>query len=150
VTPENRLDGFYQHIFKIGDPTLTIVGQVKAAVSFRVYEYQAVAAARFLAGRSKPLPGIQEQYEWERKRLEYKGPTARFHEIRPDFAEYFNWLRDFAGPAAEGTEAYELPKWEDEWAVLGFQILQLKDKYWESIGAKGSSLPQPPLAKAKL
>jgi len=28
VTPQNRLAGFYQHIFKIGDPSLTVVGQV--------------------------------------------------------------------------------------------------------------------------
>lgn len=170
VTPQNRLSGFYQHIFKIGDPTLAIVGQVcarsikdfrfengeliskkvKAAVSFRVYEYQAVAVARYLAGRSRPLPGTQEQHEWERKRLEYKGNTNRFHEIRPDFAEYFNWLRDFAGPPAKGTDAYELPEWDDEWAALGFEILQLKDKYWESIGGKGGPLPQPPVVKAKL
>ncbi|KAF4635625.1 hypothetical protein G7Y89_g2462 [Cudoniella acicularis] len=53
VTPQNRLSGFYQHIFKIGDPSLSVIGQVKAALSFRVYEYQAVAVARFLAGRAK-------------------------------------------------------------------------------------------------
>lgn len=28
VTPANRLAGFYQHIFKIGDPSLTVIGQV--------------------------------------------------------------------------------------------------------------------------
>jgi Flavin-binding monooxygenase-like len=28
VTPQNRLAGFYQHIFKIGDPSLAVVGQV--------------------------------------------------------------------------------------------------------------------------
>lgn len=29
VTSRNRLAGFYQHIFKIGDPSLTVVGQVQ-------------------------------------------------------------------------------------------------------------------------
>lgn len=28
VTPQNRLAGFYQHIFNIDDPTLAVVGQV--------------------------------------------------------------------------------------------------------------------------
>ena len=28
ITSQNRLAGFYQHIFKIGDPTLVVVGQV--------------------------------------------------------------------------------------------------------------------------
>ncbi|KAH8808669.1 putative dimethylaniline monooxygenase [Xylogone sp. PMI_703] len=149
VTEQNRLQGFYQHIFKIGDPTLAVVGQVKAAISFRVYEYQAVAVARFLAGRSQALPGIHEQYEWERKRLEYKGPTNSFHEVKPDFAEYFNWLRDFAGPPAkEAPETYELPAWSDEWAKLGLKILELKDKYWERLGK--SERKEGEIIKAKL
>ena len=33
VTSQNRLAGFYQHIFKIGDPSLAVVGQV--SVEFR-------------------------------------------------------------------------------------------------------------------
>jgi hypothetical protein len=28
VTDRNRLRGFYQHVFKIGDPSLVVVGQV--------------------------------------------------------------------------------------------------------------------------
>ena len=28
VTKSNRLSGFYQHVFHIGDPTLAVVGQV--------------------------------------------------------------------------------------------------------------------------
>jgi hypothetical protein len=111
---------------------------VKAALSFRVYEYQAVAAARFLAGRAK-LPSIAEQKDWETKRLAYKGPTNNFHEIKPDFAEYFNWLRDFSGRPAAGTTAYELPAWEDKWGELGFAVLALKDKYWKRLKAQGNS-----------
>lgn len=30
VTKQNRLAGFYQHIFKIGDPSLAVVGQVSS------------------------------------------------------------------------------------------------------------------------
>ncbi|KAJ5097992.1 hypothetical protein N7532_004993 [Penicillium argentinense] len=54
VTPNNRVAGFYQHIFKIGDPSLALVGQVRAGVSFRVYEYQAVAV-------TLPSPREQDQ-----------------------------------------------------------------------------------------
>ncbi|EXJ83956.1 hypothetical protein A1O3_04623 [Capronia epimyces CBS 606.96] len=133
VTPENRLAGFYQHIFNIGDPSLAVVGQVKAALSFRVYEYQAVAVARFLAGRSKPLPSVEEQRRWEEDRIRYKGSNNRFHEIKPDLGEYFNGLKQFAGPPAAGTDAYDLPAFQDDWAEKGFEILQLKDKYWRSL-----------------
>ena len=33
VTPRNRLAGFYQHVFKIGDPSLAVVGQVSTITS---------------------------------------------------------------------------------------------------------------------
>lgn len=139
VTPKNRVAGFYQHIFKIGDPSLAMVGQVRAAISFRVYEYQAVAVARYFAGRGKDLPSPQEQELWEVKRLQYKGPSALFHEIKPDFKEYFDFLRDLAGPPAPGTDAYDLPPWDDKWAELAFGILQLKDKYWREVRKSADS-----------
>ncbi|CAG8933607.1 unnamed protein product [Penicillium salamii] len=134
VTANNRISGFYQHIFKIGDPSLALVGQVRAGISFRVYEYQAVAVARYFAGRNAvPLPTPQEQDLWEVKRLQYKGPTALFHEIKPDFSEYFAFLTELAGPPASGTDGYELPPWEDRWAEQAFEILQSKDRYWKSL-----------------
>jgi hypothetical protein len=34
----------------------------------------------------------QEQDLWEVQRLQYKGHTALFHEIKPDFKEYFDFL----------------------------------------------------------
>ncbi|KAK1707327.1 dimethylaniline monooxygenase [Colletotrichum acutatum] len=136
VTPSGRLSGFYQHVFNIADPSLTIVGQVKAAISFRVYEYQAVAVARYFANRGGGLPSPREQDEWEVKRLQYKGPTSQFHEIKPDFSEYFEFLRGVAGPPAPGTDAYELPAWEDEWALLGFGVLALKQKWWKELKKK--------------
>lgn len=145
VTPQNRLAGFYQHVFNIADPSLTVVGQVKAALSFRVYEYQAVAVARFLAGRAI-LPPVTEQKEWEVKRLEYKGPTNNFHEIKPDLEEYFTWLRNLAGKPAEGTKGYELDPWEDRWGELGFAVLGLKDRYWKSLKRAAEQEP----LKAKL
>ncbi|KAL2808964.1 hypothetical protein BJX63DRAFT_435594 [Aspergillus granulosus] len=134
VTPSNRVAGFYRHIFKIGDPSLALVGQVRGALSFRVYEYQAVAVARYFAGHNaKPLPSPAEQDDWEVERLKYKGNSAIFHEIKPDFKEYFEYLRELAGPAVKGTRGYALPVWRDNWPELGFEILQLKDKYWQEI-----------------
>ncbi|KAL2820562.1 hypothetical protein BDW59DRAFT_174477 [Aspergillus cavernicola] len=139
VTPSNRASGFYQHIFKIGDPSLALVGQVRGALSFRVYEYQAVAVARYFANHNaKALPTPQEQDSWEVERLKYKGGSALFHEIKPDFREYFEYLRELAGPAVEGTRGYELPRFEDSWPEKGFAILALKDRFWKGIkGAEG-------------
>ncbi|KZM21246.1 uncharacterized protein EKO05_0011514 [Ascochyta rabiei] len=132
VTPRNRLAGFYQHAFNVADPSLAVVGQIRAALSFRAYEYQAVAVARVLAGRGT-LPSTAEQRRWEEDRVKRLGPTHIFHTIAPDFEEYFNALRAIARLPAEGTEAYELPKWEDEWAKKGFRVLELKYEYARNI-----------------
>ncbi|CAK7211745.1 hypothetical protein SCUCBS95973_001223 [Sporothrix curviconia] len=145
TTPENRVAGFYQHVFHTDDPSLTLIGQVKAGLSFRVYEYQAVAVARYYAGRNaQPLPDTNEQRAWEQDRLKTHGPTSGFHAIGPDFAPYFNWFVDFAGPAAVGTESYALPRWDDTWATKGLALLGLKDKYWKGLIERGQAI------KAKL
>ncbi|KAK2014531.1 FAD/NAD(P)-binding domain-containing protein [Colletotrichum eremochloae] len=141
VTPSGRLAGFYQHVFNVADPSLAVVGQVKAAISFRVYEYQAVAVAWYFANRGGGLPSPREQDEWEVKRLQYKGPTSQFHEIKPDFKEYFDFLRGVAGEPAPGTDAYELPAWQDEWALLGFGVLTLKQKWWKELKEKDQKKP---------
>ncbi|PVI01785.1 dimethylaniline monooxygenase [Periconia macrospinosa] len=133
VTANGRLAGFYQHVFNISDPSLAVVGQVKAAISFRVYEYQAVAVARFLAGRGGGLPSRREQDNWEVQRLQYKGPTSLFHEVKPDFSEYFAFLREVAGPPADESDGYELPEWQDEWAVKGFAVLEAKHAWWTKL-----------------
>ena len=127
VTPKNRLSGFYQHVFKIGDPTLAVIGQVRAAISFRVFEYQAVAAARVLAGRAK-LPATAIQRLWEEERLKERGDTTTFHDVKPDFAEYFGYLRFIAG-----ATPYELPAWRDEWEILGFAVAQAKQAWWKKV-----------------
>ncbi|EXJ85178.1 hypothetical protein A1O3_05853 [Capronia epimyces CBS 606.96] len=129
VTPTNRLAGLYEHIVKIGDPTLSFVGQVKGGLSFRVYEYQAVAVARILAGRAI-LPPVAEQKAWEEKRLQEKGDSVRFHEILPDFEQYWNRLRDIAGKPAPESDSYELPAWRQEWVDLALGILAKKAQWW--------------------
>ncbi|GKZ79551.1 hypothetical protein AnigIFM56816_003750 [Aspergillus niger] len=127
VTANNRVAGFYQHIFRITDPSLALVGQVRAALSFRVYEYQAVAVARYFSGRAKELPSQAEQDRWEFERLKYKGNGVAFHEIKPDFREYFEALLDIAGEGAG------LPPFQDKWADEAFEILKAKDEYWSRL-----------------
>jgi hypothetical protein len=114
-------------VIQISDPSLAVVGQVRAALSFRVYEYQAVAMARSFAGRAK-LPSMEEQKEWEEKWLVERNDTGFFHEITPNFKEYFNALRDISGPQAKYSDAYELPAYENKWADEGVAVLVLKDK----------------------
>ncbi|CAH0058683.1 unnamed protein product [Clonostachys solani] len=140
VTSQNRLKGFYQHVFNMEDPSLVVIGQVRAAISFRVYEYQAIAVSRYFAGRTEELPTSKEQHDWEVKRLQYKGPTELFHEIKPDFHEYYGWLANFAGAPAEGSGGYSSPVFEDDWVQSDIEILIAKDKHWASIRKRHDDL----------
>ena len=108
---------------------------MKAALSLRVYEYQAVAVARVFAGRGT-LPSVAAQKEWEQKRLKYKGPSSLFHEIAPDFRDYYDSLRAIAGSPQIGTDGYELPPYEDRWVDLGFAVLALKNKWVDGLTGK--------------
>ncbi|PYI02684.1 FAD/NAD(P)-binding domain-containing protein [Aspergillus sclerotiicarbonarius CBS 121057] len=132
VTANNRVAGFYQHIFRISDPSLALVGQVRAGLSFRVYEYQAVAVARYFAGRTKELPSEAEQDRWEYERLKSKGNGVAFHEIKPDFRGYFDVLLNIAGEGAR------LPPFEERWADEAFEILKAKEEFWRRLkGVEG-------------
>lgn len=76
---------------------------------------------------------MEAQNSWERQRIEHKGSTELFHEIRPDFAEYYGWLRDFAGPPEEGTAGYVLPEFEDNWVDSDTEVLEAKNRYWAAV-----------------
>ncbi|KAH7380717.1 hypothetical protein BKA66DRAFT_128634 [Pyrenochaeta sp. MPI-SDFR-AT-0127] len=94
---ENRLVGFHQHTFSIRFPhSLAIVG-IPRVLTFRSFEYQAVALARLFSGRNaKPLPSSLEMEEWERKRAELvKSEHRTFHTILWDNGETMEWFRYF-------------------------------------------------------
>jgi cation diffusion facilitator CzcD-associated flavoprotein CzcO len=110
----NRLPNLYQHIFWVEDPTLCFVGAIAAGFTFKVFEWQAVLAARFLAGRIS-LPSVEEQRKWEEKRIEYKGDGVPFTALYPDFEDYFEEVRLMAGEPTWDGKGRKLPKFEKEW-----------------------------------
>ncbi|KAF9771365.1 hypothetical protein IL306_010992 [Fusarium sp. DS 682] len=130
-----RLPGVYQHTWNIEDPTLTFVGmasffhlmifqyanptiQLGGGFTFRAYEWQSVAIARFLAGRAKPLPSIPEQLEWERQRVNEKRGGKDYYSIAPDYEGFFEFLRNIAGEPAEGTSGRKLLAFDPQWLVI--------------------------------
>lgn len=121
---ENRLLNFYQHTFSRTFPhTLGIVG-LPRVVTFRSFEYQAVALARLFAGRNAiPLPPILEQDKWEKERLELvRRENRKFHDIQWDNGETMEWFRylfDLSGlPVLEGLGRYPpLLGKETRWAI---------------------------------
>jgi len=104
---QNRLRKVYQHTFFHDFPSLGIVG-VPRALTFRSFEYQAIALARVFAGRnSVALPSVEEQERWERERWKLvEKEKRRFHDIQWDSGETLEWLGalyDIAGlPTLKG------------------------------------------------
>ena len=110
----NRIPGLYQHIFSMSDPTLLFVGAVAAGFTFKVFEWQAVLAARYLAGRVE-LPPIEEQEKWEQDRIRVKGDGVPFTALYPNFEEYFEELRKLAGEPKNGNKGRRLPPFDQRW-----------------------------------
>jgi len=132
----NRVPGLYQHIFSMKDPTLLFVGAIAAGFTFKVFEWQAVLAARFLAGRYK-LPPLAEQIKWEEDRIKERGDGVRFTALFPDFEEYFEELRKLAGEPVEvegkGVCGRPLPKFEKKWEKDFYEGISKRIEMWKKI-----------------
>lgn len=109
----NRLPNLYQHIFPNNEPSLVFVGALAAGFTFKVFEWQAVLVARYLAGRYE-LPPLEERLKWEEDRIAEKGDGVPFTAIYPKFEEYFEEIRKIAGEPKDG-KGRKLPKWERKW-----------------------------------
>ncbi|KAE8351240.1 hypothetical protein BDV28DRAFT_162479 [Aspergillus coremiiformis] len=110
----NRVPDLYLHVFHQCDPSLVFLGAVGAGLTFKVFEWQAVAAARVLAGKAR-LPSLEEQQKWEEDRMAKKGDGPGFLMVNPDFEEYFEQLRQLAGEPAEGAPGRRLPPFQQQW-----------------------------------
>lgn len=100
----DRLINVYWHTFFHDFPTLGIVG-LPRALTFRSFEYQAIALARLFSGRNADqLPSIEEQKAWEAKRAEVsKKEKRRFHDVQWETGETFEYLDVLFRIAGLGT-----------------------------------------------
>ncbi|KAL4897774.1 glycoside hydrolase family 95 protein [Aspergillus ambiguus] len=110
----NRVPDLYLHVFHQRDPSLVFLGAVGAGLTFKVFEWQAVAAARVLAGKAQ-LPPLTEQQKWETDRIAVKGDGPGFLMVNPDFKEYFEKLRTLAGEPQPGAPGRRLPPFDQAW-----------------------------------
>ena len=119
----NRIPGLYMHIFPMSEPSMVFVGALAAGFTFKVFEWQAVLAARYLAGRVQ-LPPMEEQIKWEHERVEKKGDGPPFTALYPDFEEYFEDVRRMAGEPENG-KGRRLPSFDGQWRAA-FDAAHLK------------------------
>ncbi|KAF4966451.1 hypothetical protein FZEAL_10658 [Fusarium zealandicum] len=104
----NKLVKSYWHTFFQDFSTLAIVG-VPRVLTFRSFEYQAVALARIFSGRNAaPLPSLREQEKWEQDReTECNRERRKFHDIRWETGETIGWVEGLFQIAGLGTLAGE-------------------------------------------
>jgi flavin-binding monooxygenase-like protein len=124
----NRVPYLYQHVVYQKDPSLLFVGAVAAGLTFKVFEWQAVLAARLLAGRAV-LPPLAEQEKWEQDRIAERGDGPKFTAVFPDFEDYFETLRGLAGPG-ENELGRQLPPFKREWFKAFLDGLELRKNMW--------------------
>ncbi|KAL4887241.1 putative dimethylaniline monooxygenase [Aspergillus karnatakaensis] len=125
-----RIPGLYQHIFKIDCPSLAFVGMVTGGFGIRIFEWQAVAAARILAGHAS-LPSREEMEKWEEDRLAERGEGGPFWTLMPDFERYFEEYRALAGEPAPRTTGRLLPKYEPAWGDVFWEFIERRKIWWE-------------------
>jgi hypothetical protein len=122
----NRVPGLYQHVVYQQDATLVFIGAVGAGLTFKVFEWHAVLAARILAGRAT-LPPLEDQKRWEEDRIAKKGDGTAFTLIYPDFEEYFEELRRMAGEEGPGRR---LPPFDKKWVEVFMAGHERRKKWW--------------------
>ncbi|KAM0490710.1 hypothetical protein ACHAP8_011255 [Fusarium lateritium] len=129
----NRVPDLYQHVVWRHDPTLLFVGAVQAGLTFKVFEWQAVYAARLLAGRGT-LPSTEEMESWEEQRIKVRGDGPKFALVFPDFEDYFETLRRLAGDA--NGVGRQLPRFRREWFRAFLEGHELRKIMWKTLNTK--------------
>ncbi|KAM5354790.1 hypothetical protein ACJ41O_001436 [Fusarium nematophilum] len=127
----NRVPDLYQHIVWQHDPTLLFVGAVQAGLTFKIFEWQAVFAARLLAGRAT-LPSAEEMRRWEEDRIKLRGDGPKFALIFPDFEDYFEAIRELAGDG-EVEAGRKLPTFKREWFRAFLEGHELRKDMWRRL-----------------
>ncbi|PLN75175.1 FAD/NAD(P)-binding domain-containing protein [Aspergillus taichungensis] len=130
----NRVPELYQHVVWQKDPTLLFVGAVAAGLTFKIFEWQAVLAARLLAGRAT-LPPLAEMQNWEAQRVKARGDGVKFTLIFPDFEDYFETVRQLAGNGEAG-KGRQLPKFQREWFRAFLDGLTRRKLMWKRLNAR--------------
>ena len=128
----NRVPGLYQHVVGRDDPTLTFVGAVGAGLTFKIFEWQAVYAARILAGRGT-LPSTREMAKWEEDRVAARGDGPKFSLVYPDFEDYFETLRRLAGEPTKDGKGRRLPKFKREWFRAFMEGHEMRKDMWRRL-----------------
>lgn len=127
----NRVPKLYQHVVYQDDPSLLFIGAVGPGLTFKIFEWQAVLAARLLAGRTK-LPSIEVMREWEANRILDRGDGPKFTLVYPNLERYFETVRELAGDGLPGKGRKLIP-FRREWMTAFESGTALRKEMWKRL-----------------
>ncbi|KAK8116470.1 uncharacterized protein PG998_004751 [Apiospora kogelbergensis] len=143
VVRNNRVPDLWQHVVWRHDPTLLFVGAVGAGLTFKIFEWQAVLAARLLAGRCPQLPSREEMGQWEADRIRSHGDGSGFTLVHPGFEAYFETLRRLTsgeeGERESEGKGRQLPPFDPAWLAAFIDGHELRKRMWERINAEAAA-----------
>lgn len=97
VTDGSQLHNLHKDIFYIPDTSLVFIGVPFFTATFTLFEFQAMVAAKVIAGQVK-LPSEEVMRREYDERVVLKGYGKAFHSLRDQEVDYVNDLLDFANP----------------------------------------------------
>ena len=133
VTDGTQLHNLHKDIFYIPDPSLLFIGVPYFTATFTLFEFQAMVAAKVIAGKVK-LPNeaaMRKEYE---ERVALKGHGKAFHSLREREVEYVNELLGWANPQLDTKLLGHTESWHEARAAL---IARMKAMF-----ADGQSTPR--------
>lgn len=97
VTDGTQIHNLHKDIFYIPDPSLIFIGIPYFTATFTLFEFQAMVAAKFVAGKVT-LPSEEAMRREYEEKLALRGCGKTFHSLREREVEYVNDLLSFANP----------------------------------------------------
>lgn len=100
----NKIVNGYWHTFFQDFKTLAIVG-LPRVLTFRSFEYQAIALARLFSGRNATsLPSVDVMEKWvEETEEQHRKEHRKFHDVEWTTGETREWLQMFYNMSSLGT-----------------------------------------------
>lgn len=100
----NKIINGYWHTFFHDFKALAIVG-LPRVLTFRSFEYQAIALARLYSGRNAAsLPAVEEMKKWVKEtEQQHSKENRKFHDVEWTTGETKEWLQRFFDMSALGT-----------------------------------------------
>ncbi|KAF1953933.1 pantothenate transporter [Byssothecium circinans] len=136
VTDGLQLHNLHKDIFYIPDPSLLFIGAPYFTATFTLFEFQAMFAAKVVAGKVN-LPSEQQMRDEYNEKVRKKGYGKEFHSLRGEEEGYVDGLFEWANRELENGG------WEERLKGHGQKWKEAKIEQVERMKALWDMQPKP-------